>query len=54
MAKKENIKKNLIKPIVGNLIENVCVKTVGENIVATTKIQNNYGAIQSLIFPILR
>jgi hypothetical protein len=27
--------------------------TVGENI-ATTKIRNNYGAIQSFIFPILR
>ena len=26
---------------------------VGENIIATTKIQNNYGAIQSFIFPIL-
>ena len=26
----------------------------GENIIATTKIINNYGAIQSLIFPILR
>ena len=25
--------------------------TVGENIIATTKIQNNYGAIKSLIFP---
>ena len=24
--------------------------TVGENIIATTKIRNNYGAIQSLIF----
>ena len=28
--------------------------TVGENIIATIKIQNNYGAIQSFIFPILR
>ena len=28
--------------------------TVGENIIATTKIRNNYGAIQSLIFSILR
>ena len=27
--------------------------TVGENIIATTKIRNNYGAIQSFIFPIL-
>ena len=27
---------------------------VGENIIATPKIGNNYGAIQSLIFPILR
>ena len=26
--------------------------TVGENIIATTKIRNNYGAIQSFIFPI--
>ena len=26
--------------------------TVSKNIIATTKIQNNYGAIQSLIFPI--
>ena len=25
--------------------------TVGENIIATTKIGNNYGAIQSFIFP---
>ena len=28
--------------------------TVGENIIATTKIRNNYGAIQTFIFPILR
>ena len=28
--------------------------TFGENIIATTKIRNNYGAIQSFIFPILR
>ena len=28
--------------------------TVGENIIATTKILNNYAAIQSFIFPILR
>ena len=27
---------------------------VGGNIIATTKIRNNYGAIQSIIFPILR
>ena len=26
---------------------------VGENIIATTKIRNNYGAIQSFKFPIL-
>ena len=30
------------------------VSTVGKNIIATTKIRNNYGAIQSFIFPILR
>ena len=28
--------------------------TVGENIIVTKKIQNNNGAIQSFIFPILR
>jgi hypothetical protein len=28
--------------------------TVGENIIATTKILNNYGAIQSFKFPIFR
>ena len=28
--------------------------TVGENIIATTKIRNNYVAIKSFIFPILR
>ena len=28
--------------------------TVGENIIATIKIRNNYGAIQSFIFPILQ
>ena len=28
--------------------------TVGENIIATTKIRNNYHAIQSFKFPILR
>ena len=28
--------------------------TVGENIIAATKIRNNYGAIQSFIFPILQ
>ena len=28
--------------------------TVGENIIATTKRRNNYDAIQSFIFPILR
>ena len=27
---------------------------VGENIIATTKIQNNHGAMQSFKFPILR
>ena len=26
------------------------LSTVGENIITTTKIRNNYGAIQSLIF----
>ena len=39
------------------LCNNICILilgTVGENIIATTKIQNNYGAILSLIFPILR
>ena len=30
------------------------LNTVGENIIATTKIRNNYGPIQSFIFPILR
>ena len=34
-------------------IQIIIVHTVGENIIATTKIRNNYGAIQSLIFPIL-
>ena len=29
-----------------------CAHTVGENIIATTKIRNNYGAIQLFIFPI--
>ena len=29
------------------------IDTVGENIIATIKIRNNYGAIQSLKFPIL-
>ena len=28
--------------------------TVGENIIGAPKIQNNYGALQLLIFPILR
>ena len=28
--------------------------TDGKNIIAATKIRNNYGAIQSFIFPILR
>ena len=28
--------------------------TVGENIIATTKIRNNYVTIQSFILPILR
>ena len=30
------------------------IHAVGENIIATTKILNNYGVIQSLIFSILR
>ena len=30
------------------------LRTVGENIIATTKVRNNYGAIQSFIFTILR
>ena len=30
------------------------IYTVGENIIATNKIRNNYGAIQSFKFPILR
>jgi hypothetical protein len=30
------------------------ILTVGENIIATTKIRNNYGAIQSFKFLILR
>ena len=29
------------------------VCTVGENIIATTKTQKNYGAVQSFKFPIL-
>ena len=29
------------------------VHTVGENIIAITKIRNNYGAIKSLNFPIV-
>ena len=29
------------------------IDTVGQNIIATTKIHNNYGAIQSFISPIL-
>ena len=29
---------------------NRLISTVGENIIATTKIRNNYGAIKSLIF----
>ena len=33
---------------------NIIQITVGENIIATTKMRNNYGAIQSFIFPILR
>ena len=28
--------------------------TIGENIIATIQIRNNYGAIQSFIYPILR
>ena len=36
---------------VEDLLKNMAQRyTVGENIIATTKIQNNYGAIQSLIF----
>ena len=30
------------------------IDTVGENIIAATKIRKNYAAIQLLIFPILR
>ena len=30
------------------------LSTVGENIIATTKIKNNYGAIKSFIFLTLR
>ena len=40
-----------------NSWRNVDVKltaTVGENIIATIKKRNNYGAIQSFIFPTLR
>ena len=36
---------------------NTCMSeiyTVGENIIATTKIRNNYVALQSFIFPLLR
>ena len=32
----------------------LCWGTVDENIIATTKIRYNYGAIQSFFFPILR
>ena len=36
------------------VIDTIAIQsTVGENIIATTKIRNNYGAIQSFIFPIL-
>ena len=36
------------------IFDNNTCYTVGENIIATTKIQNNYVTIQSFIFPILR
>jgi hypothetical protein len=30
------------------------VTTVGKNVIATTKLQNNYGTIQSFKFPLLQ
>jgi hypothetical protein len=35
------------------LLTEYLINTVGEHIIATTKIRNIYGAIQSFIFPIL-
>jgi hypothetical protein len=43
-----------IKQCLAFIITISITPTVGENIIATTKIRNNYAAIQSLIFPILR
>ena len=35
------------------LIDDLVLHTVGENVIVTPKMRNNYGAIQSFIFPIL-
>ena len=43
-------KKNFAHIMITNKVRN----TVDENIIATTKIRNNYGAIQSFKFPILQ
>ena len=40
--------------LVNNFAYNLFCITVVDNIIATTKIRNNYGAIQSFIVPILR
>ena len=50
---KSNAYKEYISKSVDFLLQNA-IKKVGENIIHTTKIRNNYGAIQSFKFPILR
>ena len=42
------------KVVIFYFVVKVLNHTVDENIIATTKIRNNYDAIQSFIFPILR
>ena len=54
MCKKDNVVKQNVQKVELLICPAVEKCTVGENIIATTKIRNNYGAIQSFIFPLLR
>ena len=45
---------NTSKESISYEYDSLYLKTVGENMIATTKMRNNYVAYQSFIFPILR
>ena len=50
VKKYTNVQDVIINDAVSSNIHLICKYTVDENIIATTKIRNDYGAIQSFIF----